>query len=220
MPLVTVLPVLQPLLLTFAVLFSKPQRRHFENYLQSLICQEGRRTLASMSRQVVDGPDASSWSRFVTAAPFELPALNQQWRRWLRRELRRVKPVGLRIAGRQTDSLIFDDTHHRRTGEHLEGAGFHWDHAQHRAVRSHSLVVGAYRTGDYTFAYSGDPYVREEDVAQLNAARQRENVLRWPAAPRPLWTFQSKVGCPLGGGGGATGGVPAAPPRAAGVRAL
>jgi hypothetical protein len=193
MPLVTVLPVLQPLLLAFACLFSKPQRRHFDNYIQSLIVQDHRRTLVGMSRHVVEGPDASAWDRFVTTAPWELPALNDQWRRLLRRELRRLKPTSLRIAGRQTDLLIFDDSHHPRTGRFLEGAGYHWVHSEDRACFGHVLVLGAYRTGDYTFAYSCDPYVREADLATLNEARRQENLLREPEGRRPLWPFRSKV---------------------------
>ena len=193
MPLVRVLPILQPLLLTFAVVFSKPQQRHFDNYIQGLICQEARRTLAGMGRSVVAGPDASSWDRFVTVAPWELPALNDRWRGLLRHELRRLKPQGRRIAGRQTDFLIFDDSHHPRTGKYLEGAGYHWVHAQEHAQWGHCLVVGAYCTGDYTLAYSCDPYLREADVQALNANRQRENLLRSPAEQRPLWEFRSKV---------------------------
>ncbi len=193
MPLVTVLPILQPLLLAFAAVFSKPQQRHFDNYIQSLICQDHRRTLAGMSRHVVGGPDASAWDRFVTAAPWQLPALNDQWRRLLRRELRRLQPAGLRIAGRQTDFLIFDDSHHPRTGRFLEGAGYHWVHSQDRACFGHVLVLGAYRTGDYTFAYSCDPYVRETDLTALNESRAQENLLREPEDRRSLWSFHSKV---------------------------
>ena len=193
MPLVTVLPILQPLLLAFAAVFSKPQRRHFDNYIQSLIIQDQRRTLAGMSRDVVDGPDASAWDRFVTTAPWELPALNDQWRRVLRREVRRLQPAGLSVAGKQTDFLIFDDSHHPRTGAFLEGAGYHWVHAEGRPCFGHVLVLGAYRTGDYTFAYSCDPYVREADLATLNQERQRENLRRPPHERRPLWSFRSKV---------------------------
>jgi hypothetical protein len=193
MPLVSVLPVLQPLLLAFAALLSKPQRRHFDNYIQSLIVQDHRRTLAQMSRHVVDGPDASAWDRFVTAAPWELPAVSDQWRRLLRRELRQLQPAGLRVAGRQTDFLIFDDTHHPRTGACLEGAGFHWVHSEERACFGHCLVLGAYRTGDYTFAYSCDAYVRQADLEALNAQRERENLLREPADRRPSGPFRSKV---------------------------
>lgn len=193
MPLVNVLPILQPLLLAFACVFSKPQRRHFDQYVQSLIVQEHRRTLAGMSRHVVDGPDASTWDRFVTTAPWKLPALNEQWRRVLRQEVRRLQPAGLRIAGRQTDFLIFDDSHHPRTGRHLEGAGYHWVHSEDRACFGHVLVVGAYRTGDYTFAYSCDPYVRQQDLEVLNAARQQENARRAPEGQRATWTFRSKV---------------------------
>lgn len=193
MPLVRVLPILQPLLLYLGVIFSKPQQRHFDNYIQGLICQDHRRTLTGLSRPVVDGPDASSLDRFVTSAAWELPALNQQWRRQLRRELRRQHPQGLRVAGRLTDFLIFDDTHHLRTGHFLEGAGYHWVHPDDHAQWSHSLVVGAYRVGDYTFAYSCDPYVRQADLERLNAARQRENLLRERAAKRPLWPFRSKI---------------------------
>lgn len=192
MPLVSVLPVLQPLLLAFATVFSKPQRRHFDNYIQSLIVQDQRRTLAGMSRRVVDGPDASSWDRFVTTAPWELPALSTTWHQVLRRELRRLKPQGVRIAGRQADFLIFDDTRHPRTGAYLEGAGYHWDTVQQRACWSHSLVLGVYRTGDYSFGYSCDAYVREKEVGPLNAVRQHENLQREPHERRPLWEFRTK----------------------------
>jgi hypothetical protein len=193
MPLVTVVPVLQPLLLAFAALFSKPQRRHFDNYIQSLIVQEHRRTLAGMSRHVLEGPAASSWDRFVTVAPWKLPALTARWQQYLRRELRRLQPKGLRIGGRQTDFLIFDDTHHLRTGRCLEGAGYHFVPVQQRSSWSHSLVLGAYRTGEYTFAYSGAAYVRKQEIDTLNATRQCENLLRDPADRRPLLTFAAKT---------------------------
>lgn len=193
MPLVSVLPVLQPLLLAFAAVFSKPQQRHFDNYIQSLIVQDHRRTLAGMSRYVVEGPDPSAWDRFVTTAPWELPALNAQWRALLRRELRRLQPHGLRIAGKQTDFLIFDDSHHPRTGSCLEGAGYHWVHSQGHPAFGHVFVLGCYRTGDYTFAYSCDPYVREADLEGLNATRAAENRGRPPAERRPQYAFQSKV---------------------------
>src|SRR4051812_50042387 len=111
MPLVTVIPALQPLLLAFHALFSKPQQRHFDHYIQSLIVQDHRRTLSQMSRHVLDGPDASCWDRFVTAAPWEWPALNQEWRRYLRQELQRLKPAGLRVARGGTHFLVFGDTH-------------------------------------------------------------------------------------------------------------
>jgi len=193
MPLVTVLPILRPLLLAFGAIFSQPQRRHFDNYIQSLICQDHRRTLTGMSRHVVDGPDASSWDRFVTTTAWELPALHTRWRRLLRKELRQWQPTGLRIAGQQTDFLIFDDTQHSRTGPQLEGVGYHWVSAEHRARLAHVLVVGVYRTGDYSLAYSCDPYMRATDLDPLNAERARENLLRKPADHRPAWAFHSKV---------------------------
>jgi hypothetical protein len=192
MPLVSVLPVLQPLLLAFAVVFSKPQQRHFDHYIQGLIVEDHRRTLAAMSRDVVGGPDASSWDRFVTTAPWELPALSTRWHQLLRHELRRLKPQGVRIAGRQTDFLIFDDTRHLRTGTALEGVGYHWDPVQQRACWSHSLVLGVYRTGDYTFGYSCDAYVRQREVVQLNAGRAQENRYHAPQEHRPSWRFRSK----------------------------
>jgi hypothetical protein len=169
MPLIGVVPVLQSLLLSVACVFSKPQRRHLENYLQGLICQEHRRTLAAMSRQVPAGPDGSNWERFVTASPWELPALNRAWRRFLRREICRLKPEGKRIGGRQVDFLAFDDTHHRRTGPFLEGAGYHYVHSAQRTQFGHCLVTAVYVSGDYAFGYSCDPYVRAADVAVLNA---------------------------------------------------
>jgi DDE superfamily endonuclease len=91
MPLVGVVPVLQSRLLSVACVLSKPQRRHLENYLQGLICQEHRRTLAAMSRHVPAGPASFNWERFVTASPWELPALNRAW------------PLGLSPSGKSGD---------------------------------------------------------------------------------------------------------------------
>jgi hypothetical protein len=186
MPLVSLVPVLQPLLLSLALVFSKPQRRHFENYLQGLICQDQRRTLTAMSRHVPDGPDPSNWERFVTASPWELPKLNRAWRRFLAREVRRLKPAGKQVGGRQVDFLIFDDTNHRRIGPFLEGAGKHYVHSAHRTQFGHCLVTGAYVTGDYAFGYSCDAYVREAEVAALNAQRELEGA-------KERWTFRSKI---------------------------
>jgi DDE superfamily endonuclease len=195
MPLVSVVPVLQPLLLAFACVFSKPQRRHFDHYIQSLIVQDHRRTLTQMSRQVVEGPDASAWDRFVTVAPWDLPTLNRTWRRFLRRQVRRLRPPGRRIAGRQTDFLIFDDTHQRRSGAALEGAGYHFVHSQSRTSWGHSLVLAAYRTGDFTFACGADVYVRQVDVERLNREREPANLRRNWDDPlrRPPWAFHSKI---------------------------
>jgi hypothetical protein len=67
--------------------------------------------------------------------------------------------------------LIFDDSHQLRTGKHLEGAGYRWLHTHGSAQWAHSFVLGVYRTGDYSFAFSCDPYVREADLAQLNTQR-------------------------------------------------
>ena len=185
MPLVHQIPVLQPLLLSLALIFSKPQRRHFENYIQSLICQDHRRTLTAMSRHVLAGPDRSNWDRFVTASPWELPALNRAWRRFLRRELRRLRPAGIRIGGRQVDCLIFDDTDHPRTGHALEGANYHYVHSKGGCRFGHCLVTGVYVTGEYPFAYSCEAYVRQEDVTALNA--------RWKAEGKnQRLTFHSK----------------------------
>jgi hypothetical protein len=174
------------LLLSLALVFSKPQRRHFDNYLQGLICQDQRRTLTGMSRHVPDGPDRSNWERFVTASPWDLPQLNRAWRRFLAREVRRHQPAGKRVGGRQVDFLIFDDTNHRRIGPFLEGAGKHYVHSAHRTQFGHCLVTGAYVTGDYTFGYSCDPYVREVDVAALNAQREKEG-------SEQRLTFRSKI---------------------------
>ena len=186
MPLVGVVPVLQSLLLSVACVFSKPQRRHLENYLQGLICQEHRRTLAAMSRHVPMGPDGSNWERFVTASPWELPALNRAWRRFLRREVRRLKPEGKRIGGRQVDFLVFDDTHHRRTGPSLEGAGYHYVHSEKRTQWGHCLVTAVYVSGDYAFGYSCDPYVRQVEVTALNARGEA-------AGKEDRLTFRSKT---------------------------
>jgi hypothetical protein len=186
MPLVGVVPVLHSLLLSLAVVFSKPQRRHFDNYIQALICQDHRRTLSAMSRHVLDGPDRSNWDRFVTASPWELPALNRAWRRYLRRELCRLKPMGKRIGGRQVDFLIFDDTDHPRTGPCLEGANYHYVHSKGSTRFGHCLVTGVYVTGAYPFAYSCDAYVRKVDVTALNT--------RWEAEEKPQrLEFHSKT---------------------------
>jgi len=128
----------------------------------------------------------------VTPSPWEWPTRSTRWHPLLRVGLRRLKPPGVRIAGKQTDFLIVDDTRHPRTGQGLEGVGYPGDPVQQRACGSHSLVLGVFRTGDYSFGYSCDASVRKKELEPLSAARQRENLLREPSQRRPSWEFHSK----------------------------
>ena len=142
----------------FRELLSKPQYQYFVTVLLGLMLCEGARTLSGLLRQSADGSSLAGLSRFLSEAPWEAPAVAEQWLRHFRETMQPVvaaeqqrqrheqpKRRGRPKAPAVTGYLIGDDsTMHKHKAKKMEGLGLHHSTTEDKRVRGHSLVESLY----------------------------------------------------------------------------
>jgi hypothetical protein len=146
--------VMEELLEEFKPCFSKPQFRNFSTYTIGLIACEGKKNVDAINRCFLDAKDQSSLNRFLTNSPWNLQRFEQK-----RLHLARTR---LPVAEGSTGYFIIDDTVNRKTGKHMEEAGYHYDSAEGKAVWGHDLVTTHYVNGETEYPVRLDLYVKKE----------------------------------------------------------
>ena len=146
--------VMEGLLEQFRPCFSRPQFRNFTTYILGLVACDGRKNVDAINRCFVDAGDQSALNRFLTASPWSLQRLEAQ-RLTLVRE-------NLPVPEGSTGFFILDDTINKKTGLHMEEAGYHYDSSEGRAVWGHDLVTTHYVNGNVEFPLHLDLYVKKE----------------------------------------------------------
>lgn len=144
--------VLAGLLEEFRPCFSKPQFRNF-TYTLGLVACEGKKNVDAINRCFLKAKDHGSLNRFRTQSPWNLQKLEEK-----RLSLTRCLPVE---AG-STGYLLVDDTINRKTGKHMEEAGYHFDSAEGKAVWGHDIVTTHYVNGDTEYRVRLSLYVKKE----------------------------------------------------------
>ena len=99
------------------------QRRHFAEYLTGLMVAE-RKTVLGINREFAETTDQSCLNRFLTAAGWDVRALNQ----------RRLDELQEDPSTRYSDQGVIpiDNTLVDRDGLLIPDAGWFWDHAEER----------------------------------------------------------------------------------------
>src|SRR6266853_6625421 len=100
---------------------NEPQRRHFAEYLTGLFVAE-RKNVSGINREFAQSTDQSCLNRFLTAADWDVTALNQ----------RRLDALQDDPATRYSDQGIIpiDNTLIDHDGELIPEAGWSWDTAE------------------------------------------------------------------------------------------
>jgi DDE superfamily endonuclease len=120
----------------FADLFAnEPQRRHFAEYLTGLIVARSK-TVTGINGQFADTTDPSCLNRFLTAAEWDVDALNAR-----RLELLQEDPQ-TRYA--RHGVIALDDVLIDHDGKLIEDAGWFWDHADQRHKIAHDYLFANY----------------------------------------------------------------------------
>jgi hypothetical protein len=138
----------------FKPIFTKPQHRNFSTYILGLIASEGRKNIDAINRLYVDHRDQSTLNRFLTESPWSVTRLEER-----RLSLARM---GLPVEEGSTGSLIIDDTINRKTGKHMEDAGYHYSSVEGKSVWSHDLVTSHYVNGETEYPVSLRLYVKKD----------------------------------------------------------
>ncbi len=145
--------VLTGLLEEFRPCFSKPQFRNFSTYTLGLIACEGKKNIDTINRCFLNAKDQSSLNRFLTQSPWNLQKLEEK-----RLSMSRCLPV----EEGSTGYLLVDDTINRKTGKHMEEAGYHFDSAQGKAVWGHDIVTTHYVNGETEYPVRLSLYVKKK----------------------------------------------------------
>ena len=134
--------------------FSKPQWNHFNTYIHGLLLGErGEKNIQDIADNMLDGRHQSSLNRFLTRHKWDVQQLNA---------IRLQQNLSHRDGG----VLIVDDTIIEKSGKHMDGVGFLFDHCKGKSVRCHDIVSTHYKHRDQQVPLYFTPYVKEELAMQ------------------------------------------------------
>jgi len=160
LPIVSPAPIVAHHAEAFRDLFeNRCQFRHFQNYLTGLIVLPNK-SLANISRCILDSADKTNLSRFFSDAPWFEEAVNE----------RRLSYLVEHTAGHrrraEESCLALDDTLCEHVGSLFEYVDRHYDHSEGRYPLAHSLVTSYYVSGAVRFPVDARLYRRYEEVTQ------------------------------------------------------
>jgi hypothetical protein len=187
--------VLTGLLEEFRPCLSKPQFRNFSTYTLGLIACEGKKNIDAINRCFLNAKDQSSLNRFLTQSPWNLQRLEEK-----RLSLARTR---LPVEEDSTGYLLVDDTINRKTGKHMEEAGYHFDSAEGKAVWGHDIVTTYYVNGDTEYPIRLSLYVKKETCrkekrvfkTKIQLATEQIEAFTPPAGTKVVVAFDSWFFC-------------------------
>ncbi|PIU59582.1 hypothetical protein COS86_03490, partial [Candidatus Bathyarchaeota archaeon CG07_land_8_20_14_0_80_47_9] len=187
--------VLEQLLEQFKPCFSKPQFRNYSTYILGLVACEGKKNIDAINRSFLDAKNQSSLNRFLTSSPWSLQRLEAKRLALVREKL--PVPEG------STGFLLIDDTINRKTGKHMEEAGYHFDSAEGKAVWGHDVVTTHYVNGDVEYPVRLGLYVKKETCqkkgqafkTKIQLAIEQINEFTPPGGTRTVLGFDSWFFC-------------------------
>jgi len=141
----------------FEEVFSKPQLRHFGEYVTGLmVCPN--RTVQGINDSFVGHPDQSSLNNFLTDSPWSEEELIKTRYRFV------VTKLGkLGLGG---GLFVLDDTISHHVGKHMEGAGWHHDASEGKSVWGHQLVTSHYVKRWLSLPIDFRIYIKEEQARE------------------------------------------------------
>lgn len=135
------------------------QFRHFQNYLTGLIVLPNK-TMANITRCVLDSADKTNLSRFFSEAVWDVEAVNKKRIVYL---LQKTKKH--RLAARNS-VLPIDDTLFEHVGSLFEYIDKHYNHGNNTFPLAHNLVTSHYVSGAVRFPVGWRLYRRYEEFTQ------------------------------------------------------
>lgn len=164
LPIVAPAPVVTEHAAVFRDLFENQcQFRHFQHYLTGLIVLPNK-SMANISRCVLDSADNTNVSRFLSEAPWREDAVNRCRIRFM---LQQTKPH----RRRRRDSLVvIDDTLCEHVGSLFDYVDRHYNHGDGTYPLAHNPVTSFYVTGPVRFPLDLRLYRRYEELTQWEAA--------------------------------------------------
>lgn len=160
LPIVTPAPLVAAHAEVFRPLFeNRCQFRHFQNYLTGLMVLSNK-SMANISRCVLDSADKTNLSRFFREAPWFQEAVNERRLSYL------LEQTTLHRCPQEESCLALDDTLCEHVGTLFEDVDRHYDHSEDRYPLAHNLVTSHYISGAVRFPVDVRLYRRYEEMTQ------------------------------------------------------
>ena len=160
------LPILAPAPLVsqhaeaFKDLFeNQKQYRHFQNYLTGLMVLPNK-SMANLSRCILDSADKTNISRFMSAAPWLAEPVNERRLTYLNQQTKWVR------QSKAASALVIDDSLCKHVGSLFEYVARHYDHANADYPIAHNPVTSHYVSGAVRFPVDLRLYRRYEEITQ------------------------------------------------------
>lgn len=175
------LPIVQPAPIVtehssaFQELFKNHcQFNHFQNYLTGLIVLDNK-TMANMTRCILDSADKTNLSRFFSEADWSAEAVNNERVAYL---LQKTKNHRLSAS---KSVLPIDDTLFEHVGSLFEYIDNHYNHGNHSYPLAHNLVTSHFVSGAVRFPVGWRLYRRYEELTHWEAFVEKH----FPNTPIP-----------------------------------
>ncbi len=160
LPIVQPAPIITEHSAAFQDLFKNHcQFDHFQNYLTGLIVLDNK-TMANMTRCIMDSADKTNLSRFFSKADWNVEAINKERVAYL---LQKTKMH--RLATRKS-VLPIDDTLFEHVGSLFEYIDKHYNHGNNTYPLAHNLVTSHFVSGAVRFPIGWRLYRRYEELTQ------------------------------------------------------
>jgi hypothetical protein len=164
LPIIVPAPVVSGHAAVFRDLFDNQcQLRHFQHYLTGLIVLPNK-SLANMTRCILDSADKTNLSRVLSEAPWREDAVN---RRRIRFMLQQTKSHRRR---RRESLVVIDDTRCEHVGSLFDHVDHHYNHGDGTYPLAHNPVTSFSVSGPVRFPLGLRLYRRDEELTQWEAA--------------------------------------------------
>jgi SRSO17 transposase len=145
---------------------NRGQFQHFQNYLTGLIVLDNK-SLANMTRCVLESADKTNLSRFFSEAPWFHDRVNDRRLAYLLQQTKAVR-------GPKADAaLILDDTLCEHVGSLFDYVDRHYNHGDDTYPLAHNPVTSYYVSGPVRFPVDLRLYRRYEELTQWDAFVQK-----------------------------------------------
>ena len=160
LPIVTTAPIIAQHGSKFRWLFqNKNQFRHFQNYLTGLTVLDNK-TMANITRCLLDSADKSNLSRFFTEAKWSGAEVNEYRLEYMLQETSKQR------RSAKHSVLPIDDTLCEHVGSLFEYVDQHYNHSNQSYPLGHNLVTAHYVSGAVRFPVDFRLYRRYEEFTQ------------------------------------------------------
>jgi len=175
LPIVAPAPIVTAHADIFRDLFeNRCQFHHFQNYLTGLIVLDNK-SLANITRCVLESADKTNLSRFFSAAPWFQDRVNERRVAYLLQQTKAVR-------GPKADAiLILDDTLCEHVGSLFDYVDRHYNHGEDTYPLAHNPVTSHYVSGPVRFPVDLRLYRRYEECTRWEAFVHK----RFPDRPIP-----------------------------------